>query len=148
MPNGLANELVDWLASTSEKSKGTSELRFLSSFTVAVHCCSRFGSINESIATSLADIDTRLGKCRRALFEDREYCSVRPMQERGGLRLRLILLRHKFLLIFISGNRPQHGQRSKVLTRARVSRARMVAIEFEMWRSGRAGGSSGSIIGG
>ena len=41
---------------------------------------------------------------------------------------------------------PQHGHRGKVLMRARINRSRMVAIEFGMWRSGREGGASGSII--
>jgi hypothetical protein len=43
---------------------------------------------------------------------------------------------------------PQHGHRGRVLTSVRIKRARMVAIEFGMWRSGREGGSSGSIIAG
>jgi hypothetical protein len=41
---------------------------------------------------------------------------------------------------------PQHGHRSRVLTSAHIKRARMVAIEFGMCRSGRKGGSSGSVI--
>ena len=41
---------------------------------------------------------------------------------------------------------PQHGHRGRVLTSAWIRRTRMVAIEFGMWRSGRAGRSSRSII--
>ena len=40
---------------------------------------------------------------------------------------------------------PQHGHRGNVLTSASINRMRMVAIEFGIWRSGRKGGSSGSI---
>ena len=40
---------------------------------------------------------------------------------------------------------PQHGQRGKRLMIAAMSLRRMVAIEFGMCRSGRKGGSSGSI---
>ncbi len=40
---------------------------------------------------------------------------------------------------------PQHGQRGKRLTIAAMSLRRMVAIEFGMCRSGRKGGSSGSV---
>jgi hypothetical protein len=41
---------------------------------------------------------------------------------------------------------PQQGQRGKFFTSALINRTRMVAIEFGMWRSGRKGGSSGSIM--
>jgi len=40
---------------------------------------------------------------------------------------------------------PQDGQRGKRLMIAAMSLRRMVAIEFGMWRSGRNGGSSGSV---
>jgi hypothetical protein len=40
---------------------------------------------------------------------------------------------------------PQHGHRGRVLVIALIRRRRMVAIELGMWRSGRKGGSSGSI---
>ncbi len=40
---------------------------------------------------------------------------------------------------------PQQGHRGRVLMSALIKRRRMVAIEFAMWRSGRKGGSSGSI---
>ena len=62
-----------------------------------------------------------------------------------GLRS-LVLLRHKFFRVLGAETNPQHGQRGKVLASARVNRKRMVAIEFGIWRSGRAGGSSGSVI--
>ena len=39
----------------------------------------------------------------------------------------------------------QHGHRGKRLTIASISLWRMVAIEFGMWRSGRKGGSPGSV---
>jgi hypothetical protein len=38
----------------------------------------------------------------------------------------------------------QQGHRGMVLTSALIRRARMVAIELGMWRSGRKGGCSGS----
>ena len=42
----------------------------------------------------------------------------------------------------------QHGQRGKALMIALISRMRMVAIEFGIWRSGRKGGAPGSITAG
>src|SRR6478752_273737 len=61
-------------------------------------------------------------------------------------RTYLILLRHKFLYFarFLIGA-VQHGHRGKLLTRARTSRRRMVAMEFGMCRSGRSGRTSGSV---
>jgi hypothetical protein len=58
----------------------------------------------------------------------------------------LILLRHGRRRLFDAALAPQHGHRGKVLMSSRIKWARMVAIEFGMWRSGRAGGASGSII--
>jgi hypothetical protein len=58
----------------------------------------------------------------------------------------LILLRHGRRRPFAGAAAPQHGHRGKILMSARINRARMVAIELGMWRSGRAGGASGSII--
>jgi hypothetical protein len=58
----------------------------------------------------------------------------------------LVLLRHKvsyFARFLIEA--AQQGHRRKCLTRTRTSRRRMVAIEFGMCRSGRSGGSSGSV---
>jgi len=58
----------------------------------------------------------------------------------------LLLLRHKVLYFarFLI-EAAQQGHRRKCLTRTRTSRRRMVAIEFGMCRSGRSGGSSGSV---
>src|ERR1019366_5450099 len=58
----------------------------------------------------------------------------------------LVLLCH----IFLRRDGPaigalQHGHRGRLLTSAPISRRRMVAIEFGMGRSGRSGGSSGSV---
>jgi len=58
----------------------------------------------------------------------------------------LILLRHGRCRPFDTALAPQHGHRGKVFMSSRIKWARMVAIEFGMWRSGRAGGASGSII--
>jgi len=59
----------------------------------------------------------------------------------------LILLRHIFCRPRAAAAvAPQQGHRIKVLVIPRISRIRTVAIEFGMWRSGRKGGSSGSII--
>src|SRR5207245_9243583 len=56
----------------------------------------------------------------------------------------LVLLRHKRLSSVLRGAL-QHGHRTRLLARATVRRRRMVAIEFEMCRSGRIGGASGSV---
>jgi hypothetical protein len=57
----------------------------------------------------------------------------------------IFLLRHGRRRLFDAALAPQHGHRGKVLMSSRIKWARMVAIEFGMWRSGRAGGASGSI---
>src|ERR1700745_121941 len=58
----------------------------------------------------------------------------------------LILLRHEFLgRDGFAITELQHGHRGKLLTSAPINRRRMVAIEFGMGRSGRKGGSSGSV---
>ena len=57
----------------------------------------------------------------------------------------LILLHHKFLCLRIVECFPQQGQRGSNLTSASIIRMRMVAIEFGTCRSGRNGGSSGSV---
>ena len=57
----------------------------------------------------------------------------------------LVLLRYKFIRARVAAAPPQHGQRGRRLTIAAMSLRRMVAIEFEMCRSGRKGGSAGSI---
>ena len=66
--------------------------------------------------------------------------------ERAQRALRLVLLRHErfrcgHLWIWAA----QQGQRDSVLTSATINRRRIVAIEFGIWRSGRKGGTSGSI---
>ena len=66
----------------------------------------------------------------------------------GHSRLRefvLVLLRHRFARERRAVEAPQHGQRGKRLMIAAMSLRRMVAIEFGMCRSGRKGGSSGSV---
>jgi uncharacterized protein YbjT (DUF2867 family) len=59
----------------------------------------------------------------------------------------IVLLRHKVLVgrVRRAMGAAQHGHRGSVLTRAAIRRRRMVAIEFGTWRSGRSGGSSGSV---
>jgi hypothetical protein len=59
--------------------------------------------------------------------------------------MKLILLRYKFIRVRLAVDLPQHGQRGKCSTIAAMSLRRVVAIEFGMWRSGRKGGSSGSV---
>ena len=61
---------------------------------------------------------------------------------RGG---RLVLLRHKFVRACRGLEPPQHGHRGKRLMMAAMSLRRIVAIELGMWRSGRKGGSAGSV---
>ena len=65
--------------------------------------------------------------------------------ERSDIRDGLILLRYKLLRARCTAALPQHGQRGKRVTIAAMSLRRMVAIEFGMCRSGRKGGSSGSV---
>jgi len=74
---------------------------------------------------------------------------VRAVGEFERQQRDLVLLRHKFLDrdCFLIGA-AQHGQRGSVLTRAAMRRRRMVAIEFGTWRSGRSGGSAGSVTAG
>ena len=45
----------------------------------------------------------------------------------------------------IAAGAPQQGQRGRIFMSAWIKRTRMVAIELGIWRSGREGGSSGSI---
>jgi hypothetical protein len=45
----------------------------------------------------------------------------------------------------LAGGTAQHGHRDSVLASITVNRLRMVAIEFVTWRSGRKGGTSGSV---
>src|SRR5258708_19450810 len=57
----------------------------------------------------------------------------------------LILLSYKLRRPRCTAAAPQQGQRGKRVTIAAMSLRRMVAIEFGMRRSGRKGGSSGSV---
>src|SRR5258705_10586411 len=57
----------------------------------------------------------------------------------------LVLLSYKLRRPRCTAAPPQHGQRGKRVTIAAMSLRRMVAIEFGMCRSGRKGGSSGSV---
>jgi hypothetical protein len=50
-----------------------------------------------------------------------------------------------FCRLYVAALLPQQGHRGRVLMSALIKPTRMVAIEFAMWRSGRKGGSSGSI---
>jgi hypothetical protein len=60
-------------------------------------------------------------------------------------QIALVLLHHKFRWLCREALLPQQGHRGRVLMIALIKRRRMVAMEFAMWRSGRKGGSPGSI---
>ena len=60
----------------------------------------------------------------------------------------LVLLSHTLRRASVTHPAPQHGHRGRCLTRATISRRLGVAIEFEIWRSGRRGGAFGSVTGG
>ena len=70
-----------------------------------------------------------------------------PVRAGGPLgQVDLVLLRHNLCdRACARCGAPQDGQRGKRLMIAAMSLRRMVAIEFGMWRSGRNGGSSGSV---
>src|SRR5258708_1698599 len=72
-------------------------------------------------------------------------CPLRPMNARRVQPNGLILLSYKLRRPRCTVAAPQHGQRGKRVTIAAMSLLRMVAIEFGMCRSGRKGGSSGSV---
>jgi hypothetical protein len=57
----------------------------------------------------------------------------------------LVLLCHKFNRACGAVETRQHGHRGRRRTSASMMRRRTVAIEFGTWRSGRNGGSSGSV---
>jgi hypothetical protein len=65
----------------------------------------------------------------------------------GGtyLAIALVLLCHKFNRACGAVETRQHGHRGRRRTSASMMRRRTVAIEFGTWRSGRNGGSSGSV---
>jgi len=60
------------------------------------------------------------------------------------LKTGLVVLRHNCRRD-VGALLPQQGHRGMFLMSALINRTRRVAIEFGMWRSGRKGGSSGSI---
>src|SRR5258706_1391628 len=76
----------------------------------------------------------------------REEHKFRPLHSpsKTGVNA-LILLSYKLRRPRCTAAAPQQGQRGKRVTIAAMSLRRMVAIEFGMCRSGRKGGSSGSV---
>src|SRR5258706_10665519 len=64
---------------------------------------------------------------------------------RTATEIHLVLLSYKLRRPRCTAAAPQQGQRGKRVTIAAMSLRRMVAIEFGMCRSGRKGGSSGSV---
>src|SRR5258708_37773655 len=68
-----------------------------------------------------------------------------PLRTTRRRHCRLVLLSYKLRRPRCTAAPPQHGQRGKRVTIAAMSLRRMVAIEFGMCRSGRKGGSSGSV---
>ena len=70
-----------------------------------------------------------------------------PRELERAAKESLVLLCHKRLrCVYCWIATAQHGHRERLLTRATINRRRMVAIELGMCRSGRSGGSSGSVI--
>jgi hypothetical protein len=74
-----------------------------------------------------------------------EHQSTSAVCRCGETTIELILLRHNLRRLYLIALAPQQGHRGRVFTSALINDTRMVAIEFGMWRSGRKGGSSGSI---
>jgi len=72
------------------------------------------------------------------------FTIVMRMLPQSKQAIGLVLLCHKFARAPRGAAAPQQGQRGKRSTMAAMSRRRMVAIEFGMWRSGRKGGCAGS----
>src|SRR5438874_3905163 len=68
--------------------------------------------------------------------------SVRIMQSRRMDGSYCVII---FCRLYVAGLAPQQGHRGRIPMSALINRTRTVAIEFGMWRSGRKGGSSGSI---
>ena len=69
-----------------------------------------------------------------------------PASQAQRISLALVLLRQKFERLYFVIRARQQGHRGKLATRASINRRRMVAMEFGMCRSGRSGGTSGSIM--
>ena len=82
----------------------------------------------------------RVGKAKRAYHACVDRTAWWARRKRA-----FVLLHHKFCLLCREALLPQQGHRGRFLMRALIKRMRMVAIEFGMWRSGRKGGSPGSI---
>jgi hypothetical protein len=70
---------------------------------------------------------------------------LQSFAELNHVKVDLVLLRHKFLRPRTIARVLQYGHRDKSFTSASMIRMRMVAIESGMCRSGRKGGSSGSV---
>ena len=89
-------------------------------------------------------------KCDMEIEELASRTILQLSEDRGknARGCRLVLLRHKFIRTRRVVEARQHGHRGRRLTRASMMRRRTVAIEFGTWRSGRNGGSSGSVTAG
>ncbi|MGY4501141.1 hypothetical protein ACVWYH_005072 [Bradyrhizobium sp. GM24.11] len=86
----------------------------------------------------------------RVYFEDTDsgqivyHANFLRFMERGRTNYSYCVM--GFRRPFDAARAPQQGHRGRVLMSARIKRIRTVAIEFGMWRSGRKGRSSRSII--
>jgi hypothetical protein len=80
-----------------------------------------------------------VGKAKRA-----HHSAAEIINGGHGAKSAFVVLRHNCRRD-VGALLPQHGHRGMFLMSALINRTRMVAIEFGMWRSGRKGGSSGSI---
>src|SRR5712691_2051260 len=86
--------------------------------------------------------DHPAGQLRAAILESRRQ------QDRGLSKNRRASLSYCVIIfcrLYGVELLPQQGHRGRVLMSALINRRRMVAIEFGTWRSGRKGGSSGSM---
>jgi hypothetical protein len=98
-----------------------------------------------------AKLDTRALYVLWVRFHKNPEAGLGSFPQNPGLQVShcltaLILLHHKFLRrVCLTIGAAQHGHRGKLPTSATIRRRRMVAIEFGIWRSGRNGGSSGSV---
>src|SRR5262249_41745460 len=118
---------------TSEREKARSPRRVARASRTSATCHCQL-SAGEETLTSLGERNRASHRCRNG-------------------RRALILLRHKLRrerpFILRRERRfdlaPQHGQRDRISTSLATSRRRMVAMEFGTCRSGRSGGSSGSV---
>ena len=82
----------------------------------------------------------------RAKLEAQEVLDSQSGLLRPSDSVVLTLLRHSLFGLYLEPLAPQHGHRANFWTIVLIKRMRKVAIEFGTWRSGRKGGSSGSII--